>query len=71
MSPFQEFCVDSVLRPVNRVLKPVGLVVFPSPPSAKMLHEHANVAEVHHPSQGGATVRWLRRTAELLPVVSR
>jgi hypothetical protein len=51
------------VRFVNRALRLLGLMLVPLPPSAKMLHEHANVSEVHHPSRGGNTVRWMRRVA--------
>jgi hypothetical protein len=51
---------------LNRFLRPFGAMLVPCPPSAKMLHEHANVSEVHHPSRGGNTVRWMRRVADLI-----
>lgn len=50
---------------INRALRPLGWMLIPRPPSAKMLHEHANVTEVHHPSRGGRTVDWMRRVADL------
>jgi len=48
---------------INRLLRRFGLLLVPTPPSAKMLHEHANVSETHHPSRGGNTVEWMRRVA--------
>lgn len=53
-------------RLLNRLLAPLGVLVVPRPPSAKMLREHANVSEVHHPSRGGNTVAWMRRVADLV-----
>lgn len=50
---------------LNRITRRLGFLVVPLPPSAKMLHEHANVSECHHPSRGGNTVRWMRRVADL------
>lgn len=50
----------------NRVLRWFGLMLVPCPPSAKMLHEHANVAEISYPYQGGNTITWMRRVAELM-----
>jgi site-specific DNA-cytosine methylase len=35
---------------LNRLLRRLGVMVVPRPPSAKMLHEHANISECHHPS---------------------
>lgn len=55
--------VSRILDPVNALLRHVGLLLVPKP-SAKMLNEHANVSEAHHPSRGGNTVRWMRRVAE-------
>jgi hypothetical protein len=52
---------------VNRILRHFGWMLVPAPPSAKMLHEHANVSECHHPSRGGNTVRWMRKVAEMMP----
>lgn len=49
---------------INRLLRRAGLVIVPMPPSAKMLHEHVNVSESHHPSRGGRTVAWMRTVAE-------
>lgn len=46
------------MNAVNRFTRRLGFLVVPCPPSAKMLHEHANVSECHHPSRGGNTVRW-------------
>ena len=54
----------SKLSTLNRLLRRVGLVIVPVPPSAKMLHEHANVSESFHPSRGGRTVEWMRAVAE-------
>jgi hypothetical protein len=55
------------MRFINRLLRTVGLMLVPVPPSAKMLHEHANVSESHHPSRGGNTVRWMRKVASWMP----
>ena len=51
------------VRTINWITRRLGFLIVPLPPSAKMLHEHANVSEVHHPSRGGNTVRWMRRVA--------
>ena len=51
---------------VNTVLRRFGFIIVPLPPSAKMLREHANVSETHHPSRGGNTVRWMRHVADIL-----
>lgn len=51
---------------VNFLLRPLGIILVPRPPSAKMMREYANVAEAHHPSRGGNTVRWMRRVADLM-----
>lgn len=51
---------------VNRLLRRLGVLLVPLPPSAKMLREHANVSECHHPSRGGNTVAWMRRVADIL-----
>lgn len=51
---------------INRLLRRFGVLLVPCPPSAKALHEHANVSECHHPSRGGNTVRWMRRVADLM-----
>lgn len=51
---------------LNRALRPFGVMLVPRAPSAKMLHEHANISECHHPSRGGNTVQWLRRVATLM-----
>lgn len=51
---------------VNAFLRRLGIIIVPLPPSAKMLREHANVSETHHPSRGGNTVRWMRRVADLV-----
>lgn len=51
---------------LNKVLRRFGVIVVPVPPSAKMLREHANVSEAHHPSRGGNTVLWMRRVADSL-----
>lgn len=51
---------------LNRLLLRFGYVLAPAPPSAKMLREHANVSEAHHPSRGGRTVAWLRSMADLI-----
>jgi hypothetical protein len=52
--------VAMVLLRLNRVLRAFGVLLVPCPPSAKMMHEHANVSESHHPSRGGRTVAWMR-----------
>lgn len=49
----------------NRLLRPLGLMLVPVPPSAKMLREHANVTETQHPAYGVTTVQWLRHVADL------
>lgn len=49
---------------LNRLLRHAGLAIVPTPPSAKMLHEHANVSASNHPSRGGRTVEWMRAVAE-------
>lgn len=43
-----------------------GRLIVPTPPSAKMLREHANVSECHHPSRGGNTVAWMREVAAIV-----
>lgn len=53
------------LGTVNRALRALGVMVVPLPPSAKMLREHANISETHHPSGGGKTVKWLRDVADM------
>jgi hypothetical protein len=54
------------MKTINRLLLRFGYVLAPAPPSAKMLREHANVSETHHPSRGGRTVAWLRGMADLV-----
>lgn len=54
------------MRTLNRALRRLGIMLVPSPPSAKMLREHANTSEVHHPSRGGLTVEWMRHVAYLI-----
>lgn len=54
------------MKTLNRLLLRFGYVLAPAPPSAKMLREHANVSETHHPSRGGRTVAWLRGMADLV-----
>jgi hypothetical protein len=49
-----------------RWLRRRGYVVVPLPPSTKMLREHANVSEPHHPSRGGRTVAWMREVADIV-----
>lgn len=51
------------MKTLNRITRRFGFLIVPCPPSAKMLHEHANVSESHHPSRGGNTVRWMRLVA--------
>lgn len=46
---------------LNRVLWWFGVMLVPCPPSAKMLHEVANVYETGR--NGGLTVKWLRQVA--------
>lgn len=53
------------MRLINRVLVRFGCILIPAPPSAKMLREHANVSESHHPARGGNTVVWMRHLADL------
>jgi len=55
-----------ILRALNWILRPTGLMVIPRPPSAKMMIEHANVSEAHHPSGSGRTVAWMRIVADLM-----
>jgi hypothetical protein len=52
------------MRLVNGALRWFGLMIVPLPPSAKMLREHANISEHHHPSRGGRTVEWMRTLAD-------
>jgi hypothetical protein len=54
------------MKMLNRLLLRFGYVLAPAPPSSKMLREHANVSETHHPSRGGRTVAWLRGMADLV-----
>jgi hypothetical protein len=54
------------MRVTNKILKRLGIIVVPLPPSAKMLREHANTSESFHPSRGGNTVAWMRRVADLI-----
>lgn len=54
------------MKGIQRFLRRFGIMLVPVPPSAKMLHEHANVSEVHHPSRGGNTVLWMRLVAKLV-----
>jgi hypothetical protein len=54
------------MKTINRLLLRFGVMLAPAPPSAKMLREHANVSETHHPSRGGRTVAWLRVMADLV-----
>jgi len=58
--------VNRVLAALNRALRPVGVMLVPRAPSAKMMREHANVSECHHPSRGGRTVAWMRTVADLM-----
>lgn len=51
------------MRLLNAITRRFGFLVVPVP-SAKMLNEHANVCEAHHPSRGGRTVAWMRQVAE-------
>lgn len=50
----------------NRRLVRHGLLIVRRPPSSKMLHEHANVSEAHHPAKRGNTVLWMREVADLV-----
>lgn len=52
------------MKVINRALRPFGVMLAPVPPSAKMLHEMANVCEVHHPSRVSRLTRWTRRVAD-------
>lgn len=52
-----------LLAAINSITRRFGFLVVLKP-SAKMLNEHANVSEVHHPSRGGETVEWMRQVAE-------
>lgn len=54
------------MKVLNKVLRKFGYLVVPCPPSAKMMEEHANVSETHHPSRGGNTVKWLRLVADYM-----
>ena len=54
-----------VLELLNYLLRPLGVLVVPRPPSGNALREIANVAETHHPARGGRAVRWLRIVAKL------
>lgn len=58
--------MNRILIAVNRVLRPVGVMLVPRPPSAKMMHEHANVSGSHHPAGSGRTVVWMRTVADLM-----
>jgi hypothetical protein len=58
--------MNRILAALNRVLRPIGVMLVPRPPSAKMIHEHANVSECHHPARGGRTVVWMRTVANLM-----
>jgi hypothetical protein len=49
---------------INKILKPFGWLLLKTPPSAKMMREHANTSESFHPSRGGNTVKWMRYVAE-------
>lgn len=51
---------------LNWVLRPMGLLVVPRPPSAKMMREHANVSEARRLSSQGRTVAWMRTVADLM-----
>lgn len=55
------------MKLLNRFLAVAGVMLVPVPPSAKMLHEHANISESFHPSRGGNTVAWMRRVASSMP----
>ena len=59
------------VRLINRLLSRTGMLLVPAPPSAKMLHEHANVSECHHPSRGGNTVAWMRKVAAIVEANTR
>lgn len=54
------------MKALNRFLRVFGVMVVPRGTTAKMLREHANVSECHHPARGGNTVRWMRRVADLM-----
>lgn len=55
-----------MLKKINAMTSRVGFMLVPVPPSTKMLNEHANVSEAHHPSLGGRTVEWMRTVANLI-----
>lgn len=55
-----------MLKKINNWLANTGYVLVPIT-SGKMLTEHANVSEAHHPSRGGSTVRWMRDVASMMP----
>jgi hypothetical protein len=54
------------MKVLNRILLRAGYVLAPAPPSAKMLREHANISECHHPARGGRTVKWMRDLATIM-----
>lgn len=56
---------------MNSLLRRFGYLIVPIPPSAKMLREHANVSETHHPAKGGNTVEWMRHVADMVPAARR
>lgn len=49
---------------INRILRRFGWLLVHTPPSAKMMREHANTSESFHPSRGGRTVQWMRYVAK-------
>jgi hypothetical protein len=55
-----------ILKKINYWLSNTGFIIVPIT-SGKMLEEHANVAEAHHPSRGGNTVKWMREVAKHMP----
>lgn len=54
------------MRYANRFLLRFGWMLVPEPTSPKMLEEHANVSECHHPSRGGNTVKWMRHVSMMM-----
>jgi hypothetical protein len=58
--------VNWILAALNWALRPIGVMLVPRAPSAKMMREHANVSATHHPSGNGRTVAWMRTVADLM-----
>lgn len=53
---------------LNRLLlRWYGVLLVPAPPSAEMLHEHANICELQYPLRGNnPMVRWMRLVASYM-----